>query len=99
MERAERVYVLWTDFPWDDVGAWDAMERTLPKDAHGNVVQGDTVLLESNGCVVLNEAGGITVGALGLRDVVVVVTDDAVLVCPKDQAQRVRLITQALAAR
>lgn len=99
MERAERVYVLRTDFPWDDVGAWDAMERTLPRDAHGNVVQGDAVVLESNGCVVMNEASGITVGTLGLRDVVVVVTDDAVLVCPKDQAQRVRLITQALAAR
>lgn len=99
MERAERVYVLRTDFPWDDVGAWDAMERTLPQDEHGNVIQGDAIVLESSGCVVMNEANGITVGTLGLRDVVVVVTDDAVLVCPKDQAQRVRLITQAIAAR
>lgn len=99
MERAERVFVLRTDFPWDDVGAWDAMERTLPQDEHGNVIQGDAVVLESHGCVVMNEGSEITVGTLGIRDLVVVVTNDAVLVCPKDQAQRVRLITQAIAAR
>lgn len=99
MERAERVYVLRTDFPWDDVGAWDAMERTLPLDEHHNVVQGNAVTIESEGCIVVNDAAEITVGTLGLRDIIVVVTSDAVLVCPKDQAQRVRLITQAIAAR
>lgn len=99
MERAERVYVLRTDFPWDDVGAWDAMERTLPLDEHGNVVQGNALALESEGSIVINDEPSVTVGTLGLRDIVVVVTKDAVLVCPKDQAQRVRLITQAIAAR
>ncbi|MGV3618900.1 MAG: mannose-1-phosphate guanylyltransferase [Fimbriimonas sp.] len=99
MERAERVYVLRTDFPWDDVGAWDAMERTLPRDGDGNVVQGNAVVLESKGSIVINDDASILVGAIGLHDLVVVATKDSILVCPKEQAQRVRLITQALAAR
>ena len=49
--------------------------------------------------IVINDESSVTVGTLGLRDMVVLVTKDAVLVCPKDQAQRVRLITQAIAAR
>jgi mannose-1-phosphate guanylyltransferase len=94
MERATDVYVLRADFPWDDVGAWDAMSRTRKQDANGNVVEGPAIVLESAGCVVLSEDPSITIGALGLRDVVIVATRDAVLVCPKHEAQRVRLLAQ-----
>lgn len=97
MERASKVYVLRTDFPWDDVGAWDAMERTMPLDASGNVVQGRATVLESHNCVVVNDNPTQVIGTIGLRDMVVVATEDAILVCPKDQAQRVRLIVRELA--
>jgi mannose-1-phosphate guanylyltransferase len=99
MERAERVYVLRADFPWDDVGSWDAMSRTREQDEHGNVVEGAAILLESSDCVVLSEDPSVTIGALGLRDMVIVATRDAVLVCPKSEAQRVRLLAQKHAAR
>ncbi|AIE84325.1 Mannose-1-phosphate guanylyltransferase [Fimbriimonas ginsengisoli Gsoil 348] len=99
MERAERMFVLRADFPWDDVGAWDAMARTLPSDERGNVIQGNAVVEDSEDCVVINDEPGITVGVLGLRDLVVVATKDAVLVCPKSQAQRVRTISEAVSKR
>ncbi|HEY0868752.1 MAG TPA: sugar phosphate nucleotidyltransferase, partial [Fimbriimonas sp.] len=99
MEHAQKVFVIRSDFPWDDVGAWDAMARTFPADESGNVVDGDAILLESHDCIVVNESGSTVVGALGLRDIVVVMAKDAVLVCPKDQAQRVRLLAQAFAQR
>jgi mannose-1-phosphate guanylyltransferase len=99
MEHAQHVYVIRADFPWDDVGAWDAISRSFPLDTDGNVVHGDAVLLESHGCVVVNESQEAIVGAIGLKDVVVVMAKDAVLVCPKEQAQRVRLIAQAISKR
>lgn len=99
MERAEVVYVLRTDFLWDDVGAWDAMERTLPLDVNQNAIQGNVIIQESRGSIVINENASTTVGVLGVTDVVVVVTGDAVLVCPKDQVQHVRNLARAAAER
>lgn len=98
MERARNVYVVRADFDWDDVGAWDAMSRTRPLDPQGNVVEGRAIVLESAGCVVLSEDPSTTIGALGLRDIVIVATRDAILVCPKHEAQRVRLLAQKHAA-
>jgi mannose-1-phosphate guanylyltransferase len=99
MERAQNVYVVRADFEWDDVGAWDAMSRTRTQDTDGNVIEGSAIVLDSAGCVVLSEDPNITIGALGLRDVVIVATRDAVLVCPKHEAQRVRLLAQRHAER
>jgi mannose-1-phosphate guanylyltransferase len=99
MERAEKVFVVRADFPWDDVGAWDAMERTMPRSEEGNVVQGDAIVLDTRGSIVINESDGVVVGTLGIENLVVVATNDAVLVCPKGEAQRVRLLSQAFSSR
>ena len=99
MERAERVFVLPSDFPWDDVGAWDALARTFELDEMRNVSQGNTILIDAEGCVVVNDDDGATVGVLGLHDVIVVNTRDAVLVCPKGRAQEVRRIVEAIKKR
>lgn len=99
MERAERVYVLRTDFDWDDVGSWDAMERTMPRNEQGNVLQGDGILIDTADSIVINDLPGTIVGVIGVEHLVVVATENAVLVCPKSEAQRVRLITQAIANR
>jgi mannose-1-phosphate guanylyltransferase len=101
MEHARRVLVVPADFPWDDVGAWDALERTLPRDAAGNVAVGDPLLLDSNGCVVYNAPGAerVAVAVIGAQELVVVVAEDAVLVVPKTRAQDVRRIVTALKAR
>lgn len=95
MERAEQVHVIETDFPWDDVGAWDALERTLSTDPEGNVLVGPAVALESKGCVIYNDAPNVAIGVYGLEDVVVVLTDSGLLVCRKEDAQRVREISRA----
>jgi mannose-1-phosphate guanylyltransferase len=96
MERAELVYVTPSDFPWDDVGAWDALERSLDVDERGNVLQGRVVALDSTGCVVFNDDEEKQVGVVGLNDLIVVTTRNAVLVCPKSEAQRVKQIVANL---
>jgi mannose-1-phosphate guanylyltransferase len=101
MERAANVYVLPATFPWDDVGAWDALARSRLTDEHGNVVEGEAVLVDARDCIVYNQAGGesMAVVVIGLDDVVVATTPDGVLVCRKDRVQDVRRAVAELRAR
>lgn len=95
MEKAGNVVVADGDFGWDDVGDWQAVERHLAKDAAGNAVRGEFVGVDTTGCVVYSD-GKHLVGVVGLRDLVVVHTTDATLVCHKRDAQRVKEIVRKL---
>lgn len=90
MERAANVVVVSADFKWDDLGSWDALIRGQEGDSDGNVGRGNCRLVETHGSVVLNESAGLRVNVLGADDLIVVVTDQEVLVCPKSKAQDVR---------
>ena len=92
MERAKRVYVVPARFPWDDVGAFDALLRTMPTDESGNVVLGDVRAVDCRGCLLYNEAGEQVLTAVGLRDQILIQTHDAVLVAALSDAQRVKEI-------
>lgn len=101
MEKAQRVLVVPAAFPWDDVGAWTALDRTREHDAAGNVAIGDPLLEDCENCIVYNAPGAdaMAVGVVGMQDVIVVTAADAVLVLPKDRAQEVKRIVEALKAR
>jgi mannose-1-phosphate guanylyltransferase len=90
MERSRSLLVIPATFAWDDIGAWDAMERIHTPDAAGNVTAGAPVVIDSRNCTVLNDAGGTAVAVVGLADVAVIVTRDAVLVARKESLQQVR---------
>ena len=101
MEKANRVLVLKADFGWDDVGAWDAIDRTIPADINRNVTVGDPIVIDSENCIVYDDSSSnkTTVGVIGVDGLVVVVSDDGVLVMPKDRAQDVRKIVSELKKR
>ena len=101
MERARRVLVARGDFDWDDVGAWDALDRALPRDAEGNVAVGEPILIDTRDCVVYNEAGAETaaLAVLGCEGLVIVVCPDGVLVASKERAQDVKQIVARLNER
>ncbi|MFA4944841.1 MAG: sugar phosphate nucleotidyltransferase [Lentisphaeria bacterium] len=101
LERARRVLAARAEFPWDDIGAWDALDRTLPADPAGNVATGDPVLIDSRNCIVYNAPGAarMAVGVVGLDDVAVIVAGDAVLVLPKHRAQDVKAVVAELRKR
>lgn len=94
MEKAEKVVMARAEFPWDDVGAWPALERTHASDENGNVLLGNPVAPGCKNCIVYDATDAskcnMAVAVVGVEDLVVVVTDDAVLVIPKDKAQDVR---------
>ena len=98
MERAKNVAAVRATFPWDDVGTWASLGRSRSGDSAGNVLHGDPVVLDCRGSIVYNASGSekMAVGVVGMEDVVVVVTDDAVLVVPKDRTEDVKGLVQAL---
>ncbi len=79
---------------WSDVGAWDALWQVLPKDVEGNVAQGDVMLQDCNNTLALSE--GRLVACVGVRDLVVVETADAILVAHKDHTQDVKKVVDRL---
>jgi len=103
MEHARRVIVTRATFDWDDIGAWPALDRTHDHDENGNVILGDPVTVDCKNCIIYKDCGenspDITVAVLGTEDLVVVVSDNAVLVTRKDRAQDVRKIVEELKRR
>ena len=101
MEKAKRVLAVRADFGWDDVGAWDALERTFPGDKRGNITVGEPVVIDSKNCIVYNEPGAkdMAVAVVGVERLAVIVTGDGVLVVPKDRAQNVRKVVEELKKR
>lgn len=97
MEKLEGISTLPLGGGWSDLGSWEALDEVLPHDEQGNAGRGDTLAIESEGNLLFSDAG--TIAVLGVRDLVVVRTGDAVLVMPKERSQEVRKIVAALTAR
>jgi len=98
MEKTKNIVVVKSFFHWDDIGSWDALDRTKEHDSFGNVSIGNNLLVESKDCIVYNNSSQNNIKAclVGMRDVVVVVTDDAILVCPKSEVQKVKICVEEL---
>ncbi|TCB99905.1 mannose-1-phosphate guanylyltransferase [Micromonospora zingiberis] len=100
---AGRVATVPGDFRWNDVGDFHTLGEVLPADADGNVVLGmddkaEVLLRDSSGMVVVPQSGRL-VASVGVRDLIVVDTADALLVCPRDRAQDVKAIVDELKER
>ncbi len=94
MERTSNAALLPLDAGWSDIGCWSSVWDNAPHDADGNAVHGDVLLDDCRNCQVL--ASRRLVAACGLDDLVIVDTDDALLVLPKAEAQRTRALVQRL---
>ncbi len=94
MERAQDVVVIPADVGWSDVGSWTSVAELQPHDERGNVLLGEHIVLDSDNTYV--RSSHRLVAAVGLRDMVIVETDDAVLVCPKQRVQDVKKIVELL---
>jgi mannose-1-phosphate guanylyltransferase len=96
MEKADNVAVTRALFSWDDVGSWDSLERIWEHDDKGNISTGEVSLNETSESIIVNakSQGKRVVATLGMEKVVVVVTEDAVLVCPKDRVQDIKKVVK-----
>lgn len=94
MERADNIVMAVGTFAWDDVGSWPAVANHLPSDEHGNAFVGEIEVLDASSNIVLSE--GRFTALIGVEDLVVVHTEDATLICPKDRAEEVKKLVSRL---
>jgi mannose-1-phosphate guanylyltransferase len=97
MERAQGVLMNQGDFGWSDVGSWVALADIWPKDRAGNSARGESLVLDSRRCLIYSPHRLTAV--VGLDEVIVVDTEDALLVCRKDRDQAVKEIIESLRKR
>jgi mannose-1-phosphate guanylyltransferase len=96
LEKSRNIVMVKAGFPWDDLGSWASLERIRGKDRNGNISHGRAVALDTTDCVLFSRQG--LVAALGVRDLVIVRTEDVTLVCSREMVQEVRRISRALSA-
>jgi mannose-1-phosphate guanylyltransferase/mannose-6-phosphate isomerase len=98
MEHTKRAAVVPVGMGWSDLGSWDALWEMAARDERGNALSGNVVAEATSNCYLRSEAG--LVAAIGVADLVVVATDDAVMVAPRNRTQEVKtLVTRLLAER
>ncbi len=94
MEKAKDVYIIRGNFGWSDVGSWDEVYRISGKDEHGNSVNGKTFLFDTRNTMV--HSGDKLVATVGVDDLIIIATDDAVLVCKQGRTQDVKEVVDYL---
>ena len=97
MEKAKGLLVCPGRFGWSDVGAWSSQLEVWKRDDRGNAAKGETLALESEGCLVHNPDK--LTALIGVKDLIIVNTEDALLICRKDRDQKVKDIIGVLAEK
>ena len=97
IEKMDHLAMVQAAFDWDDLGSWEAVYRLGAKDASDCSVRGDVLPMDCHGSLLISEGGKLA--AVGLKDMIVIQTRDATLVCPIDQVQKVKDVVNSLKAQ
>ncbi len=89
MEKADRIACVIPKYIWDDVGSWNSLYRHKKSDESGNIIEGNSVVLDSRDTIVLGDEESVIV-AIGLKDIIVVKNENRILICHKDKDQKVK---------
>ncbi len=94
MEKSANVYIIRSHFGWNDVGAWDEVYNIKDKDSDGNVKQGRTVTINTRNCLIINDQK--MVATIGVEDLLIISTDNGLLICKRGEAQNVKEVVDYL---
>jgi mannose-1-phosphate guanylyltransferase len=94
MEKTDRLLLVPADFDWADIGNWSELGDRVQADDRGNSVEGEAILVDTRGSMILGQRR--LVATIGLEDMIIIDTEDAILVCPRSRAQDVRKVVEAL---
>jgi len=94
MEKADKVAIMPVAVGWSDVGSWEALYDISQRDEAGNAIAGDVMAMGAKNCLIRSEGPLIT--AIGIEDLIVIATGDAVLIVPRAHSQRVKHAVEAL---
>lgn len=95
MEHADNVRVLEVVYRWSDVGDWRALAEFLPRDEHGNAIQGPVLPLETSDCIIIGDEDGM-IATLGVKDLIIVQSGGATLVARKEDLDKLKALVQNL---
>jgi len=93
-EKAQKIAVVEAGFDWDDVGSWAALARHREPTAEGHIAHGRQVSVDAENCIVWADDPDHLIGLIGVKDLIVVSTPDATLVCPREMAEQVKALVQ-----
>jgi mannose-1-phosphate guanylyltransferase len=94
MEQSKNVFVLKGEFDWNDVGSWEEIYKISKRDQDNNVIIGDHFTKDTSGCLI--DSPNRFIATLGLENLIVIDTDDALLICRRDMAQDVKDLVDAM---
>lgn len=94
LEKSKEIYMVKGVFDWDDMGSMDALSKTLEMDLEGNFVHGSFCGLDTSDCVIYSE--NKLIGTIGLHNLVVACTKDAIVICPRDRVQEIKSLVNEL---
>lgn len=94
MEQSKNVFVLKGEFDWNDVGSWEEIYKISKHDQDGNVVIGDHLPRDTKGCLI--DSPHRFIATLGLENLIIIDTEDALLICRRDMAQHVKDLVDAM---
>lgn len=94
MEKARNTIMIPGDFGWSDLGSWDALREVSPRDEKGNAIRGQAIVIDSHNCLVYSPEK--LVALVGVEDLIVVETDDSLLICKRGTSQDVRKVVDRL---
>ena len=92
-EKTNDLVVVKADMHWDDIGSWDSLDRVMKRNHEGNILQGEHIKLDSEDNIIFSKK---LVATVGLKDFIIVETDKAILVCPKERANDVSKLVKKL---
>lgn len=94
MEKAQNIYILSGSFGWDDVGSWLAVERIRQSNEFGNVITGNAITVDTKNTII--EGDKKLIATVGIENLIVVDTEDALLICEKDSAGNIKKVLENL---
>lgn len=97
MEKAPEVYVVLASFVWDDVGNWAALERIMKSDKDGNIIMGFHIGYDTKNCIISNHGKFVT--TLGVENLIIIETEDVILICNKNRAQEVKDLRELIKSK
>ncbi|MBQ7582055.1 MAG: mannose-1-phosphate guanylyltransferase [Lachnospiraceae bacterium] len=94
MEKSQNIYTVPGTFGWDDVGSWLAVERIKKSNESGNIVDGNVITINTKNCII--QADGKLIATVGLKDLIIVDTEDATLICDKETTADIKKVLENL---
>lgn len=94
MEKAQNIYILSGSFGWDDVGSWLAVERIRQSNEFGNVITGNAITVDTKNTIIQGDKK--LIATVGIENLIVVDTEDALLICEKDSAGNIKKVLENL---